>query len=134
MDHFKSLILSICCLGLLSTNLVNAGPREDALKTVKETAGSMAYNSLKTGGRLLSTIASKTFGWGFGLTQTALGGGIFALGGVCAYTLYNAHTRNELDVSNKKGKENLMLLAGTAVALPVGFVLMSKGLRNIWNA
>ncbi len=124
MKFFKSIMLPVACLGLLLSATPARADKTD-----------MAISAAKTVGSALATVVSKTFGWGFGLTQAVLGGGMLAAGGLGAYALFLGHKRGQLEnQSQDKTLQNLLVVGGTAVALPLGFIFVSKGLRNIWNA
>ncbi|CAN5175451.1 hypothetical protein BH09DEP1_BH09DEP1_6900 [soil metagenome] len=83
----------------------------------------------------LWTIASKTFGWTFGLGQMAVGGAALGAGVFGAYSLFKTHqkTQNQ-NISNDELIQTLAILGGTAVAVPLGLIFVSGGCKNIWNA
>lgn len=124
----SSFLLSVACLGMLAS----AAPLH-ATKT--ETAIEYTVQGSKAVGSALWTVASKTFGWTFGLGQMAIGGAALGAAGFGAYSLVNTHkkTQNQ-NISDNELIQTLCILGGTAIAVPVGLIFVSKGMKNIWNA
>ncbi len=121
MNYIKSLILSAAFTGILfSAPHAQAGVSEMAVGAVTSAANAVA------------TVTSKTLGWTFGLSQVGFGGTLVGIGGLGANSLYLDHFKNSLQTQGTMKK--FLLMTGTAITLPLGCLIVAKGLKNIWNA
>lgn len=84
----------------------------------------------------LWAATAKTAGWTFGISQMAIGGAAVGAGALGIYSLFAAHSKkqNNGNLSDEEVMRTLFILGGTAVAVPIGCMLISKGMKNVWNA
>lgn len=104
--------------------------------TKAQVALTYAAKGARAIGSGLWNATAKTFGWTFGISQLAIGGAAVGAGALGVYSLFTTHNKakDHGDLSDEDIRRTLVILAGTAIAVPIGCMLISKGMKNVWNA
>lgn len=122
-------------LFLLSISIVLPISAMQNQQTTSQLALQYGATGAKALGSGLWTAIAKTCGWTFGLSQMAIGGAAVGAGALGVYSLVVAHNKKieRGNLTDDEIRQTLFILGGTAVAVPIGCMLIFKGMKNVWN-